>query len=221
MCLKILDEINAGLCDEMTYKEVDEKYPMDASERKSDKLRYRYPRGESYMDVIARLEPVIFELERVAGPVLVIAHRAVLRCLFAYFLDEPAERIPYLDVPLHTVIKVLPKSYGCNTTHFPLSEIIEEREDGGARHKAPPPTPSPATLPPSLPQSPPSTLPQSPLPETPSATDTPSPDRFDSISPVPATPTRFISRLDTHRTPETSSGKMMRIPINATVDTTA
>jgi broad specificity phosphatase PhoE len=44
-----------------------------------------YPRGESYSDVTKRLEPVIFELERQTQPVLVVAHRAVLRCLLGYF----------------------------------------------------------------------------------------------------------------------------------------
>ncbi len=43
-----------------------------------DKFRYRYPRGESYEDVIQRLEPVIFELERERRTVLVIGHQAVL-----------------------------------------------------------------------------------------------------------------------------------------------
>ena len=51
--------------------------------------RYRYPRGESYEDLVARLEPVIMELERQEN-VLVIGHQAVLRCLLAYFLDKPA-----------------------------------------------------------------------------------------------------------------------------------
>ena len=50
---------------------------------------YRYPRGESYEDLVARLEPVIMELERQEN-VLVIGHQAVLRCLLAYFLDKPA-----------------------------------------------------------------------------------------------------------------------------------
>lgn len=37
-----------------------------------------------------------------AGPVLVIGHQAVLRCVYGYFIDEPINRIPHLDVPLHT-----------------------------------------------------------------------------------------------------------------------
>jgi broad specificity phosphatase PhoE len=71
--LKVLDEINPGICDGLTYKELDEKFPMDASERKTDKLRYRYPRGESYLDLIQRLEPVLFEIERSREPVIVVS----------------------------------------------------------------------------------------------------------------------------------------------------
>ncbi len=32
-----------------------------------NKLTYRYPGGESYEDLVARLEPVIMELERSVG----------------------------------------------------------------------------------------------------------------------------------------------------------
>ena len=46
--------------------------PEEFEARKRDKLRYRYPRGESYLDVIQRLEPVIFELERATSPVVVV-----------------------------------------------------------------------------------------------------------------------------------------------------
>jgi broad specificity phosphatase PhoE len=72
LSIKILDEINAGICDGLTYKELDEKYPLDASERKTDKLCYRYPRGESYLDLIHRVEPILFEIERSREPVIVV-----------------------------------------------------------------------------------------------------------------------------------------------------
>jgi 6-phosphofructo-2-kinase / fructose-2,6-biphosphatase 2 len=36
---------------------------------------------------VARLEPVIMELER-QGNVLVVSHQAVIRCLLAYFTDK-------------------------------------------------------------------------------------------------------------------------------------
>jgi len=47
----------------------------------NDKLNYRYPRGESYMDLISRIEPVLYEIERSVDPVIVIGHQAILRCL--------------------------------------------------------------------------------------------------------------------------------------------
>ncbi|RDY06290.1 6-phosphofructo-2-kinase/fructose-2,6-bisphosphatase [Mucuna pruriens] len=108
---RALDEINAGVCDGMTYQEIKKNMPeeyeyvIDLS-RKKDKLRYRYPRGESYLDVIQRLEPVIIELERQRAPVVVISHQAVLRALYAYFADRPLNEIPHIEVPLHTIIEI-------------------------------------------------------------------------------------------------------------------
>lgn len=73
----------------MTYEEIQRKLPEDFKARDQNKFYYRYPRGESYEDLVARLEPVIMELER-QGNVLVVSHQAVLRCLLAYFLDKSA-----------------------------------------------------------------------------------------------------------------------------------
>jgi broad specificity phosphatase PhoE len=78
----------------MTYQEIQEKYPEDFAARDLSKFSYRYPRGESYEDLVARLEPVIMELERQEN-VLVIGHQAVLRCLLAYFLDKPSGKMRY------------------------------------------------------------------------------------------------------------------------------
>ncbi|CAF4998730.1 unnamed protein product, partial [Rotaria sp. Silwood1] len=74
----------------------------------------------SYHDLVARLEPVIMELER-AENVLVISHQAVARCILAYFLDKDPECLPYIKVPLHTVIKLIPTAYGCIMERIPLS----------------------------------------------------------------------------------------------------
>ncbi len=61
----------------MTYEEIQEKYPREFALRDQDKFNYRYPRGESYTDVVHRLEPVIMELER-QKDVLVICHQVHL-----------------------------------------------------------------------------------------------------------------------------------------------
>lgn len=103
---KALNEIDAGICEEMTYEEIQEKFPEEFSARDQDKFHYRYPRGESYEDLVARLEPVIMELERQEN-VLVVAHQAVLRCLLAYFLDKNSEETPYVHVPLHAIVQLV------------------------------------------------------------------------------------------------------------------
>ena len=112
--LRALDEIDAGICDGLTYAEVAEQYPNGCAARTTDKLRYRYPRGESYEDVIDRLDPLIIELERQEETVLVVAHQAVLRALYGYFAGRNRSEVPHIDMPLHTIIALTPKAYGCN-----------------------------------------------------------------------------------------------------------
>lgn len=73
----------------MTYEQIQAKYPEEFKARDQNKFAYRYPRGESYEDLVVRLEPVMMELER-QGNVLVVSHQAVLRCVLAYFLDKSA-----------------------------------------------------------------------------------------------------------------------------------
>uniref|UniRef100_A0A672IR91 6-phosphofructo-2-kinase/fructose-2,6-biphosphatase 1 n=1 Tax=Salarias fasciatus TaxID=181472 RepID=A0A672IR91_SALFA len=126
---KALNEIDAGVCEEMTYEEIQENFPEEFALRDQDKYRYRYPKGESdwpkhdtlsYEDLVHRLEPVIMELERQEN-VLVVCHQAVMRCLLAYFLDKPADELPYLRCPLHTVLKLTPIAYGCKVEPFYLN----------------------------------------------------------------------------------------------------
>jgi 6-phosphofructo-2-kinase / fructose-2,6-biphosphatase 3 len=109
---KALDEIQAGEMEGMTYEEIERKSPEEFEARKRDKLTYRYPRGESYLDLIQRLEPVIIEVERERECVCIIGHQAVLRVLYGYFMNIPQEKIPTLSIPLHTLIELTPKPDG-------------------------------------------------------------------------------------------------------------
>ncbi|KAM9483269.1 6-phosphofructo-2-kinase/fructose-2,6-bisphosphatase 4b [Clarias gariepinus] len=126
---KALNEIDAGVCEEMTYEEIQEHYPLEFALRDQDKFRYRYPKGESYEDLVQRLEPVIMELERQEN-VLVICHQAVMRCLLAYFLDKSADELPYLKCPLHTALKLTPVAYGCKVESVCLNvEAVNTHRD--------------------------------------------------------------------------------------------
>uniref|UniRef100_A0A3Q3WAD9 6-phosphofructo-2-kinase domain-containing protein n=1 Tax=Mola mola TaxID=94237 RepID=A0A3Q3WAD9_MOLML len=118
-----------GVCEEMTYEEIQENCPEEFALRDQNKYRYRYPKGESYEDLVQRLEPVIMELERQEN-VLVICHQAVMRCLLAYFLDKIADELPYLKCPLHTVLKLTPVAYGCKVESISLNiEAVNTHRD--------------------------------------------------------------------------------------------
>lgn len=125
---RALDEIHAGDCDGLTYDEIRAQLPGEFEARSHDKLNYRYPRGESYRDVIRRLEPVIVEIERERCPILVIAHQAVLRALYAYLMDRPPKECPFLPMPLHTVLKLTPTTYGCEETRIVLGPSADARD---------------------------------------------------------------------------------------------
>ena len=98
----------------MTYREIEELYPKEYNARKYNKLYYRYPGmgGESYLDVIHRVNPLIVELERMTDNILIVTHQVVLRIILAYFLDVDKESVPNMPVPLHTVYCLEPKPYG-------------------------------------------------------------------------------------------------------------
>ncbi|AKT37217.1 6-phosphofructo-2-kinase/fructose-2,6-bisphosphatase [Chondromyces crocatus] len=131
---RALDEIDAGVCEGMTYEEIQLKMPQVFEARAADKFRYRYPRGESYEDVIQRLDPMIIELERQRSPVLVIAHQAVLRALYAYLMDKPPHTCPSLPIPLHTVIELVPTAYGCEERRFQLAPEIPGGDESTIAH---------------------------------------------------------------------------------------
>ncbi|XP_075264405.1 6-phosphofructo-2-kinase/fructose-2,6-bisphosphatase-like isoform X2 [Convolutriloba macropyga] len=132
---KNLNEIDAGVCDSLTYEEIEAKFPKEFKARDNDKYHYRYPRGESYEDLVARLEPVIMELER-SKNILVVCHQGVLRCLLAYYLEKELKDLPYLRCPLHTVFKLTPIAYGCRV------EMIKLDVPAVDTHRAKPDSPS-------------------------------------------------------------------------------
>lgn len=120
--LRVLDEINAGICEHLTYKEMLEKYPEVYKGREREKLHYRYPSGESYIDVIGRLEPLIYWIERQKHSVLVVSHQAVIRCVYAYFFNIDLNELPHMDVPLHRLIRLSPEDYTFREDYIHICE---------------------------------------------------------------------------------------------------
>lgn len=112
--MRMLDELNAGLMEGLTYSSIARAHPDEYELRKKDKLHYRYPGpgGEGYLDIINRLRPVIVELERMTDHVLLVGHRSVARVLLAYFRGLKREEVADLDVPIGMLYCLEPKPYG-------------------------------------------------------------------------------------------------------------
>jgi broad specificity phosphatase PhoE len=106
--------------------------------RAKDKVAYRYPRGESYLDVIARVEPMIIEMERHREPLLIIGHQAVLRIVIAFYEGKSRAEAPHISIPLNTVIQLDPSVFKCEVTRHVLYEPPAEVSlDGQDEPQAP------------------------------------------------------------------------------------
>ncbi|KAI8320720.1 bifunctional 6-phosphofructo-2-kinase/fructose-2,6-bisphosphate 2-phosphatase [Martensiomyces pterosporus] len=112
--VRSLNEIYAGKCEGMTYEEIAKEYPEEFEARQLDKFYYRYPGigGESYADVVLRLQQVIVELERIRHSVLLVTHRAMARTLLSYFMDIPTTHMPDMELPLGYVYACEPRPFG-------------------------------------------------------------------------------------------------------------
>jgi len=131
--LRVLNEIYAGNFEGLTYHQIHQQYPTEYSTRQANKLYYRYPGmgGESYVDVIQRINHVIVELERIENNVLIVSHRAIMRCLLAYLTDVPLEIMTNMLVPIHTLYCIEPQPYGNRLTkyHYDVDNHTFHREE--------------------------------------------------------------------------------------------
>lgn len=100
-----LNELGSGRCEGLTYEEIAEFYPAEFAARDADKFHYRYPGGESYADLVQRVRPVVERLKGLDN-IFIIAHQAVIRCLLAALLSRDEQQLPYINTPLHTVMRV-------------------------------------------------------------------------------------------------------------------
>lgn len=125
--MRMLNELGGGKFEGMTYKEIQSRYPKEFDSRLRNKLSYRYPGvgGESYLDVLTRLRPLITEIERTTDHLLIISHRVVLRILLAYFLNLDKSSIGELDVPLHTLYCLESKPYGTDYRMYEYDEHLD------------------------------------------------------------------------------------------------
>lgn len=98
--LQMLNELCAGKLDSLSYDCMKKDHPEEYAARLRDKLNYRYPGvgGESYADLIMRLQESILSLEQQRGNTILVCDRAVARVILGYFQGTKTADLPFLEV---------------------------------------------------------------------------------------------------------------------------
>jgi len=100
--IKELNEIDGGICEGMTYRDIEEKMSHVFHGREAEKYHYVYPGGESYETMRPRIETGIkkaFFLNRHTDNIMIIGHQAVNRMILSHFLYRRENDVPYIYVP--------------------------------------------------------------------------------------------------------------------------
>ncbi len=100
--LKEFNEIDSGVCEGMSYDEIQRMMPEVYSARKADKYNYEYPGGEGYNSMKERIKIGIkkaFYLNMKPDNIVIVGHRAVNRMILSHFLYRRQEDVPYIYVP--------------------------------------------------------------------------------------------------------------------------
>lgn len=89
-----LREINHGRWEQMTRREVEEKFPDEAAEWEKDPYTFAPLGGESGLAVTARALPVLIEIvrEHPDQKILVVSHKATIRLLLSSLLGFDPRR---------------------------------------------------------------------------------------------------------------------------------
>ena len=89
-----LREISHGHWEQMTRREVEQKYPEEAAAWEEDPYTYAPPGGESGLAVTARALPALMEIVRQheGQPVIVVSHKATIRLLLSSLMGFDPRR---------------------------------------------------------------------------------------------------------------------------------
>ena len=86
-----LRELNIGIWEGLTWKEIKERWPEEWQERLNDLVNYRVPQGENLLDVQNRVIPVIREIQdrHFGQELLVVGHGGVNRIILLNAIGAP------------------------------------------------------------------------------------------------------------------------------------
>lgn len=116
-----LQQLHPGVVADLTEEEIKAQYPKEYSEYIKDKYHYRFPRAESYHDLAVRMEPLLLEIERMCGDVLIIGHESTLKVLYGYLMACTCEELPSLEFPRDEIVEISFSPFQNKAERLPLT----------------------------------------------------------------------------------------------------
>lgn len=117
---------NPGVVGNMTEEEIAQAYPSEYELFLKDPYHHRFSRAELYHDLAIKIEPLILEMERMSGDILIIADETVLRVLHGYLMACLCYDIPSLEFSTNEIIEVKFSAYSNLASRIPIEDIDKE-----------------------------------------------------------------------------------------------
>lgn len=106
-------------------------------EAKPRRWHHKWPDGESWQDVVGRIDPLIFELERAEGAGLVLADPEVLKAIYAYFVGITPGDARGLSFEPQWVVKLHIHGYGCDEVVYNVADQEDSKSATAEEDPAP------------------------------------------------------------------------------------
>lgn len=82
-----LREINFGVFDGKTAKEIEEEYPIEWENWIKDYECYKIPEGECLKDMLSRVKGFVDSIKNKDGTCIIVSHAGVIQSVVTYLLD--------------------------------------------------------------------------------------------------------------------------------------
>lgn len=117
-----LSQMNPGSVGGMDEKEIEEKFPSEYALYKQDPYHHRFSRAELYHDLAIKIEPLILEMERMSGDILIIADETVLKVFYGYLMSCSCYDIPSLHFATDEIIEIRFNAYSNTARVIPIED---------------------------------------------------------------------------------------------------
>lgn len=118
-----LSQKNPGVVGQMTNEEIKQKFPSEYEQFLKDPYHHRFSRAELYHDLAIKIEPLILEMERMSGDILIIADDTVLKVFYGYLMACSCYDIPSLTFDTDEIIEIKFNAYSNTAKSIPIIDF--------------------------------------------------------------------------------------------------